>query len=990
MSDIFGGSFNIAIESGLDNSTFLANANSVGDAFAIIDSQLTITNTSGLLLDPATHTLSEQLNFLASNTDNTLNSQYATISDLNNATTELQTQVSAVEQEVIEIGLRLDTAEQAIQEHTNLISDNATAIANHLTDTAAHAAKDIYLTSPGSSGNSTSSRGFYLAGTGIDQIYSINDATYTNTNDFHSGDTTGFCRSFKGVIWTFSTDAGAFSWKSTDGGLNFTSYSNPWTGMVSAVDIGVYTAVDAQALMIGLSNGEIWYSLDSDTWIQETNSPFTDKITTLRFTNFGGYWLFTSRSDPNKVWAWDWFGFSNSFTYPISDLPEEPYDIVTNAPVDRPIISTTSGVQYYDDNTNSWVVSSVITEPCYFSYSTDSISSYYTLFAVTFSGQIYKFDTDMDNGLLVDSWVLLDTITSAGTVRSLTMYDNNKYVITQSPVDNLHGFQWFEYPYTSTHYQVSASPNSRVIYGACDAAYNDTAPANLIVNIDSGAVTCENVQDVLSNLNIANDENRAKFGDYRTSAAQDSIDSTHLTSADLTPYRTANAQDSIDSGKYSTSNPAGYITNAAVSGVYYPVTNPDNYVKLVDANANYYSTSNPSSYQTPSNVASIIATNVPGFAYASQLARNIRIVDAIYGVANPTGLQAYNTLVNALVGISSNTTVFFYPGPHTIASTVTIPAGISLLGADKKTTILTMTATTSTSMFLVNASTVSFQNLTLNMNTSTTGLTLKLIELQSNNSTFFIDNVVMRMDLGATNSVAYGLYSTATDVHSSDAEFNIFECLNTIKNGTNNASRNIYHNPASGSGADIHIESSQFYNSIGGCIEILGSFAPEMSLTNCFCQGTLFDISQTSGNIKLGKGTVLYNANSNTLPFNFHGSVSNWQFGDSGGMPGGTTYMYRGTATSSNNLFGYRISKPTIVMNMHINLRTVLGGGNTCVITVLKNGVATAVTATLTAALLTISDITHAASFTTGDILAVRSVVSGGAGQDLIVQLDLY
>ena len=1032
MSDIFGGSFNIAIESGLDNSTFLANANSVGDAFGIIDAQLTIQNTSGLLLDPATHTLSEQLNFIALNTDNGLNAQYATISDLNTATTA--------------IGIRLDSAEQAIQEHTNLIDGVSTLINNHLTDSTAHSADQIYYIN---AGGGTNTRGFFLSGDGtVDHVYSAFSDTWTATNAFKP-DATIHPIAFKNRVFCFSSDSGG-SFVSTDGGLNFSQMTTPWNvnNLITSAAVGEYTALGVNALLLGMSSGEFYYTLDGINFVLDPVTSYGNQILCLTWSDYSE-WHFVVHNDLTGVYAFDWTGVSNGFQY-TATLPFEPTSIGYDANY-GPIISSPSGTSYFNWHTNTWIASTLFgSTQVYLNHSGNNVSGDYILLASTIIGDIYSYAIDMINGIITDNWALIDTIVEAGTVTSLTQYDLNKYLVTFGPAANaLHQIVWFEYPFLNFHYQGGSGP-IRNLTGGCSAIYADSSPQPITILLDSGAVNCNNVDDTTRALKTANEEIRnsgyitnSALSGYRTASAQDTIDSTHLTSSALTPYRTASAQDTIDSGKYSTSNPAGYIDSSALtpyrtasaqdtidsgkystsnpdnyqtasqvlsaitsgtSGVYYPVTNPENYVKLSDANTAYYASSNPSNYITNSALAPYLTNTTAASTYATltqfgYLAKpNMRLVSTI-GVSSPQPGQAYDSLANALVGISAGTSVYILPGTYQITSTVTIPAGISIIGVDKKTTILNMTVTSANTMFICNAANISIQSITLNMNSVTNSANMKVIELQSNGNTFFIDNVIINVDNSTTTTASdvYGIYSTHTQGMTTDSLFHCFELIVYISSSSTGIKRCVYHNPSGSTLADLHFESCQMFVTNNGagtdniCVETAGANSPELQLTNCFLQSSSSkEISQTTGRILLGKGTVLYNAGANGFTFDFFGSANNWCFSDDGTTNAGTRYFYRGVATSSNNLVPYRINKATCVLNMHVNVRVAPGAGESLVFTLMKNSVATALTCTVANTATTAEDVTHSIQFAIGDLLGLRCVSSGNNAADIIIQIDLY
>ena len=112
-------------------------------------------------------------------------------------------------------------------------------------------------------------------------------------------------------------------------------------------------------------------------------------------------------------------------------------------------------------------------------------------------------------------------------------------------------------------------------------------------------------------------------------------------------------------------------------------------------------------------------------------------------------------------------------------------------------------------------------------------------------------------------------------------------------------------------------------------------------------------------------------------------------WGDDGTITSGVRYLYYGTATSSTNEAKTRLARQTIVQKLHARLRVAPGVGNSLVVTVRKNGVATAITCTISDANTSASDTTNSVGFAAGDDISVE-INDSGASTDLQVSLEAY
>jgi len=235
------------------------------------------------------------------------------------------------------------------------------------------------------------------------------------------------------------------------------------------------------------------------------------------------------------------------------------------------------------------------------------------------------------------------------------------------------------------------------------------------------------------------------------------------------------------------------------------------------------------------------------------------------GSDTPLLNQPYLTIGAALTAAATipNATVLVGPGTYDEFN-LSIPAGIELKGVSKNLTIIRHTTTTSCAIVIVNAANVTISNITLDVISSTNGLTLKTLYIQSNNDTCNINNVNVQLHSTATGGTHYGIYNSGNSTISASEFYNV---ENTSVSVTSSAINSHGIFVAQG---DFKVAYSNI-NSSG-----LGAKTNNASANLYFLSsgiaGSASDVSQNSGNIFLGT-TQLKNNTTNGLGVNTQQSV---------------------------------------------------------------------------------------------------------------------
>lgn len=576
---------------------------------------------------------------------------------------------------------------------------------------------------------------------------------------------------------------------------------------------------------------------------------------------------------------------------------------------------------------------------------------------------------------------------------------------------------------------------SYYIFGFGETYSGGGGGSGVSVLLDAGASTTANVYATLNDLSTANTEIRTSLGGYSLSADVTSEISADRASQDasiaLTYESKAHASSTYltilnaASIYYPVANPSGYITSAALSGyktiasfnsdianyltissaaaTYQPLSGMLSYLTTADASSTYKTISSfntdIANYSTTSQVttaitnanntqdSTIAATYATLVQFGYLLRPNIRIVVASGGSTTPATGQPFSTVESALAAAIANQTVIVCPGTYTLSGPITIPAGVSLRGFDKKVCVIEYTSTANNTMITMSANS-SISDLTINHYCATAAVDCNTISITGTNNinSLVYDSVITGSHTSASTGSMKLFSITATGVYVDPSIFTIRSCDLTV-NANNTGANRVIHLTGSGT---LSIDSSQMTcNRTAGtgtnfiAAEVNNASA-DLLITNSLLSGFTADIAQTAGSIRLGKSTVLYNALSNSLPFSTLGDSVEYLFYH-GGNAGGNRWLT--PAGEVNTAVNIRMSKPTIIYGLYFNARVLTTG--VMDITIYKNNVSTSLTCNATNT-ISASNTTVAVSFATGDLLSVNAVRTSGTITDYYVQFSAY
>jgi len=212
-------------------------------------------------------------------------------------------------------------------------------------------------------------------------------------------------------------------------------------------------------------------------------------------------------------------------------------------------------------------------------------------------------------------------------------------------------------------------------------------------------------------------------------------------------------------------------------------------------------------------------------------------------------LQAAANIPNAIVRIQ--------PGIYDEHSLI-IPAGVEVQGMSKQNTKIKHTATTSRTLVKIQNPNVSISNISLELGTSVEGLTLKTVEITSDNSTFTAENCAVAITSTAKTGVHNCIHHSGTDTISDSTKYNIRD--SSISNTSSSSTKKGIYS----SSGQLRVANSQIFSQGVGTESDGSSTIIEMN--GCNVKGGQNDISQTQGSINLNTTTLVNNTTNNTIP----------------------------------------------------------------------------------------------------------------------------
>ena len=367
----------------------------------------------------------------------------------------------------------------------------------------------------------------------------------------------------------------------------------------------------------------------------------------------------------------------------------------------------------------------------------------------------------------------------------------------------------------------------------------------------------------------------------------------------------------------------------------------------------------------------------------------VALVDAVNGSDSlgAVGGRPFLTITAALSAASSGVTVLVAPG--TYAESITIPTGVSVRGISRAGVVVARTVSAPTDLVTMGESS-RLDDVTLSLTATTSVLLRGVVWPGTTTETAQLRHVGLTVTNFATGSAnTVGMHSFGTGALAYDRPS--AQISEVVVSGS--ASGAAYGLLCDTAAHDFHARNMQFFvTGAATSVGIRTNFAGiAMTARSCLMSGDTADVQQSLGNIFIAASDLAH-ANAGGLQFTALFASHFLVFGDPGALATGTHYLYCGTAPMSTNEIQVNIlHKCTII---HFSVRVFSGSATTRndVFTIRKNGVNTALTATLVTGATSAMDETHSVTFASGDLLSVQ-VVGTGSGtnaQDTQVLLCFY
>lgn len=407
-------------------------------------------------------------------------------------------------------------------------------------------------------------------------------------------------------------------------------------------------------------------------------------------------------------------------------------------------------------------------------------------------------------------------------------------------------------------------------------------------------------------------------------------------------------------------------------------------------------------------------------------------VDDVYGNdgSGRRGEAPFKTLAAAITASIAGDTIWMSPGTYNLPAGVTLKDSTALRGMSLQTTTLQMTGVLGNTTLLTMGESCRVEDVNINL-TSAGHYDLIGVNFPGTTSvTSKIRPTVITVDNSSANNVGtsnvYGIHCSGSgSIGTANFSFNSLKgmTVNVKSNGYGNK-RGIYvSGPGSITTRDINVYVSGSSTAPGSFI---GAEVVNVNGQIQFRTSTIFgktaDISQTSGSIELGPGVDLINKTANGKNFTTYIYPTTIMYGTIGALSGvlgdtvystpysfylspgsGVVQPYISAKTVGNNpivisqypdpnINYYSIQQKAIAFGLFITSSISPGGVNSTKVVVMKNGIDTAITGTLTDGINSIRNYDSSVNFSQFDLLSVRCEVTGSTNttHDLFVQLDMF
>ena len=401
-------------------------------------------------------------------------------------------------------------------------------------------------------------------------------------------------------------------------------------------------------------------------------------------------------------------------------------------------------------------------------------------------------------------------------------------------------------------------------------------------------------------------------------------------------------------------------------------------------------------------------------------------VDDVYGndATGRPGEAPYKTVSAAIAASTTGDTIWVSPGTYNLSAGVTMKDGTALRGMSLQTTTLQLTGVLGNTTLWTMGENCRLEDVTLNLTSNghydltgvdfpgTTSVTSKIRP-----SVINVNNAAAGDTPTGTSNV-YGVHCSGSgSLGESSFSFNSLKGLTVnVRSAGSGSKRGIY---VSGPGVittrDVNIYVSGSSTSPGtfyGAEVVNSSGQVQFRTSTIF--GKTADICQTSGSIQLGPGTDLINKTAGGKNFTTYIYPTTIFYGCIGSLsaaydpvtssyaayltPGAGTVQSAATTPRIIHQFPdpsinyYSIQQKAIAFGLFVTASISPGGANETKVVVMKNGIGTYLTGTLTDGTMSIRNYNGSIDFSQFDLLSVRVEVTGSTNNthDLFCQVDMF
>lgn len=377
---------------------------------------------------------------------------------------------------------------------------------------------------------------------------------------------------------------------------------------------------------------------------------------------------------------------------------------------------------------------------------------------------------------------------------------------------------------------------------------------------------------------------------------------------------------------------------------------------------------------------------------------NVAFVDAVNG-NNATGAingKPFLTITAALTAAAAgNVVVYVLPGTYN--ETISVPANVSVVGLDRKRCILQQTGAVAPTDMVTLASGSRCVQMGILADTAAAVLLRGVVFTGGAEANARIaDSRIILTHTGA--GACYGIVGAGAGAATSE-HTGVNNCEVLVTGSGAQARRGILVSSGSTilrvSNSTVRVARTGAAVGTYYAAEVSGANSTLATSASTY-QGPTgtggADISQTTGTILLQNSSLL-TPSANSLGFSTTDGSTSYVWGEDAAVPAGaTTYMTFGTGNAgTSDSQRVKLDRAGVVRSITVRAAVAPGGGRSVVYTLMVNGVATVLTATIANAATTATVDTASLALAAGDELSMRQVASAAAAAtNVAVRIEVY